>query len=109
MEKIENEKQFKAALARIEELLPLTWGDDVPEDDPKNIELTLLANLVADWEDEHVVLNELSNDSDKSTPEIINKKFEGLTISQETKDLVEGLSLSQEEMSDERTRYILGY
>ncbi len=41
--------------------------------------------------------------------EIIRNKFKGLTISQETKDLVRDLSLSSEEMGDERTQYILGY
>lgn len=39
----------------------------------------------------------------------IRKKFKKLAISQETKDLVNGLSLSDEEMKDERTKYILGY
>jgi len=45
----------------------------------------------------------------KSVAEIIRKKFERLAISQETKELVSDLSLSSEEMDDERTRYILGY
>ena len=55
---IETEEQYQAALARIEELLHKCW-DDVPEDDPKNIELAVISNLVADWEDEHVVLDDL--------------------------------------------------
>lgn len=58
MTKIQTEQEFKAICARIEELLPLTCGEDVPDDDPKNLELTLLANLVADWEDENVILDE---------------------------------------------------
>jgi len=41
--------------------------------------------------------------------EIIREKFKNLVISEETKELVRGLSLSKEEMEDERTRYILGY
>jgi hypothetical protein len=45
--------------------------------------------------------------SKESPSEIIRKKFKRLEISQETKDLVNGLSLSSEEMTDERTRYIL--
>ena len=40
-------------MARIEELLPLTWGEGVPEDSPENIELALLGDLVADYEDVH--------------------------------------------------------
>ncbi len=39
----------------------------------------------------------------------IRKKFKGLQISKETKELVSDLSLSPEEMNDERTKYILGY
>ena len=50
---IKTEKEYEAAMARIEELLPLTWGDDVPADSPENIELNLLSDLVADYEDVH--------------------------------------------------------
>ena len=53
MVQIKTEAQYNAALARIEELLPLTWGDDVPEDSPENLELALLTDLVADCEDVH--------------------------------------------------------
>lgn len=56
MTKIQTEKEFKTICARIEELLPLTWGDNVKEDDAACVELNLLANLVADYEDEHVKL-----------------------------------------------------
>ena len=45
----------------------------------------------------------------KSTADIIRQKFKNLAISEETKNLVRGLSLSAEEMNDERTKYILGY
>lgn len=44
-----------------------------------------------------------------SAADIIRRKFKNLKISQETKELVRGLSLSAEEMNDERTKYILGY
>ncbi|MBQ6209316.1 MAG: hypothetical protein IJK42_06035 [Prevotella sp.] len=44
----------------------------------------------------------------KTASEIIREKFKDLAISQETKDLVRGLSLSSEEIADERTQYILG-
>ena len=53
MAQIKTEKEYEAAMARIEELLPLTWGDNVPEDSPENIELALLSNLVAEYEDVH--------------------------------------------------------
>jgi hypothetical protein len=52
---IKTEKEFRAVLARIDELVPLT-GEDVAEDDPKNLELNLLCELVAEYEDEHVIL-----------------------------------------------------
>lgn len=44
----------------------------------------------------------------KSNAAIIREKFKDLKISKETNDLIDGLSLSEEEMNDERTRYILG-
>lgn len=56
MVQIKDETQYKATLARIEELLPLTWGDQVPDESPEKIELALLSDLVADYEDEHVNL-----------------------------------------------------
>ena len=52
MTRIESEKQYKAAMARIEELLPLVTGD-TPEDDIHSVELVLLSNLVADYDNEH--------------------------------------------------------
>ena len=53
MTAFKTQKEYEAMLARIEELLPLTWGDNVPEDSPENIELTLISSLVADYEDIH--------------------------------------------------------
>lgn len=52
MTKIENEKQYEVTLKRVEHLM-LTLPEDTPEDDPQMIELTLLGNLVADYEEEH--------------------------------------------------------
>ena len=50
------------------------------------------------------------SEGQKPTPsEIIRNKFKDLAISPETRELIEGLSLSKEEMNDERTKYILGY
>jgi HTH-type transcriptional regulator/antitoxin HigA len=53
MAQIKTEKEYQAAMARIEELLPLTWEDGTPEDSPENIELSLLSDLVAEYEDIH--------------------------------------------------------
>lgn len=52
---IKTEKELRAILARIDELVPLT-GEGVAEDDPKNLELNLLCELVAEYEDENVFL-----------------------------------------------------
>ena len=52
---IKTEKELRAILARIDQLVPLT-GENVAEDDPKNLELNLLCELVAEYEDENVVL-----------------------------------------------------
>ena len=52
MTKIENEKQYNSAMKRIDELLKVVT-DNTQEDDVRNVELILLSNLVADYEDEH--------------------------------------------------------
>ncbi len=52
MTKIQNETQYQAALARVEELM-LGLPEDTSADDPRMIELTLLGNLVADYDEEY--------------------------------------------------------
>lgn len=52
MVRIENEIQYQAAMARIEELLPVVT-EDTPTTDKNSIELVLLSNLVADYDNEH--------------------------------------------------------
>lgn len=52
MTKIENQTQYDWAMQRIEELLPLV-DENTPTSDPNSIELGLLSNLAADYEDEH--------------------------------------------------------
>lgn len=52
MVRIENEIQYQAAMARIEELLPVVT-EDTPTTDKDSIELVLLSNLVADYDNEH--------------------------------------------------------
>lgn len=56
MTKIENEAQYKWAVARVEEQLPLV-NDDTPRDDRNLIELERLSNLVADYSDEHFAID----------------------------------------------------
>lgn len=55
MTKIENEKQYEWAVARVEQLLPLV-NDNTSETDPNYIEMVLLSNLVADYSEEHYSL-----------------------------------------------------
>ena len=52
MTRIETEKQYQAAMSRIEELIPLVT-EDTPDDDIHSMELVLLSNLVADYDDVH--------------------------------------------------------
>ena len=62
---IKTEKELRAILARIDELVPQT-GEEVAEDDPKNLELNLLCELVAEYEDENVILE--SSMEENSSP-----------------------------------------
>lgn len=52
IETIETEEQYQAAMARIEELLPLVT-EDTPKDDIHSVELILLSNLVADYDEKN--------------------------------------------------------
>ena len=51
MAKIKTEKQYKAACMRIEELLKVV-SNETPADDQNYLELDLIADLVADYEEE---------------------------------------------------------
>ncbi len=57
MVKIENEAQYSGALKRVEELM-LKLPENTPEDDPEMVELILLGNLVADYDEEHYAIGE---------------------------------------------------
>lgn len=50
MVRTENEKQYQAVMGRIEELLPVV-DDNTPTDDRNAVELVLLSNLAADYDD----------------------------------------------------------
>ena len=52
MAKIKDKKQYDAACARIEELLKVV-SNNTPTDDKNYLELDLLSDLVADYEEEH--------------------------------------------------------
>lgn len=59
MTKITTETQYQAALKRVEHLA-LSLPEDTPADDPRMIEMTLLGNLVADYDEEHYPIGEPS-------------------------------------------------
>ena len=52
MAHIENEIQYESVMKRINELLEIV-SDDTSADDVNSVELVLLSNLVADYEDQH--------------------------------------------------------
>lgn len=58
MTQIINDAQYKWALERVEELLPLVT-DETPVNDPASIELELLSNLVADYSEAHFSIDNL--------------------------------------------------
>lgn len=51
-DRIENETQYQIALKKVEGLM-MELPEDMPADDPRMVELTLLGNLVADYNEEH--------------------------------------------------------
>ena len=52
MTQIKTKKQYEAACERIDELLKVV-GNNTPTDDKNYIELDLISDLVADYEEEH--------------------------------------------------------
>ena len=52
MAMIENDMQYEATLKRIDELLEIV-DDQTPAEDKNSVELVLLSNLVADYEEAH--------------------------------------------------------
>ena len=52
MAQIKSEAAYRAAMSRIEELLPLV-NDNTPVDDPNYLELDMISDLVEEYEDVH--------------------------------------------------------
>ena len=92
MARIKTEKEYEAAMARIDELLPLTWGDNIPEDSPENIELELLSDLVAEYEDIHYPI------SKPTLIDIIKLRMYEMGLSQ--KAIAAMLGISEPRMSE---------
>ena len=92
MAHIKTEKEYEAAMARIDELLPLTWVEGVPEDSPENIELNLLSELVAEYEDIHYPIGK------PTLIEIIKLRMYEMGLSQ--KAIATLLGISEPRMSE---------
>ncbi|MCR5038705.1 MAG: helix-turn-helix domain-containing protein [Bacteroidales bacterium] len=92
MAQIKTEKEYRATMARIDELLPLTWQDGAPEDSPENIELELLSELVAEYEDIHYPIGK------PSLIEIIKLRMYEMGLSQ--KAIASLLGISEPRMSE---------
>lgn len=52
MAHIKSEAAYRAAMKRIEELLPLV-NDNTPVDDPNYLELDIISDMVEEYEDVH--------------------------------------------------------
>ena len=68
MSPIIDEKQYKAIMARIDELFFAT-DENTPDDDPRLLELDLLSSWVEDYEKEHFPIEA------PSLPSVINSRL----------------------------------
>ena len=91
MTQIENEMQYRSIMERIEELLKVV-DDNTPENDRNNVELMLLSNLVADYEDIHYPV------SKPSLVEILKLRMFEMGLSQT--GLADLLGMNQSKISE---------
>lgn len=94
MAQIENEIQYKQTMTRIEELLAVV-DDNTPADDKNAVELALLSNLVADYDELHYPI------STPSLPSVLRQKMYELHLTQN--QLAEKLNVSPARMSEYMT------
>ena len=90
MSKITKE-QYEFALARIEELLPLV-GDETPANDRNAIELTMMSDVVIDYEKEHFPIGK------PSVAELIELSLEEEGMTQ--KQLAQEIGVSPSRIND---------
>lgn len=90
MSKITKE-QYEFALARIEELLPLV-NDDTPANDRNAVELTMMSDVVIDYEKEHFPI------SKPSVAELIEMSLEEEGMTQ--KQLAQQIGISPSRIND---------
>ena len=91
MARITNETAYKATMERIEELLPLV-DDQTPPTDKNLVELDLLSELAAEYEEEHFPI------AAPSLPDIIRLRMAEMGLTQNK--LSELLGVSPSRVSD---------
>lgn len=91
MAQIKSEAAYRAALKRIEELLPLV-NDNTPEDDPHYLELDMISDMVEEYEEVHYPI------SKPTLIEVIKLRLYEMGITQSK--LAEMLGLSNARVSE---------
>lgn len=86
-----SKEQYEFALARIEELLPLV-DDNTPANDRNAVELTMMSDVVIDYEKEHFPI------SKPTVAQLIQLSLDEKNMSQ--KQLAEEIGVSQSRISD---------
>ena len=91
MAQIKNEAAYRAALARIEELLPLV-NDETPTDDKYYLELDMISDMVEEYEEIHYPIGK------PTLIEVIKLRLYEMGLTQ--KKLAEMLGLSNARVSE---------
>lgn len=91
MTKINSKEQYDSIMARIEELLPLV-DDNTPATDKNCVELELLSNLAADYEDEFFPIRK------PSLQETLKLRLAEMSLSQ--KDAAKKIGISTARLCD---------
>ena len=91
MAQIKNEAAYRAALSRIEELLPLV-NDETPVDDKNYLELDMILDMVEEYEDIHYPIGK------PSLVDVIKLRLYEMGINQSK--LAEMLGLSNARVSE---------
>ena len=91
MAQIKSEEAYKAALARIEELLPLV-NDETPTDDRNYLELDMISDMVEEYEEIYYPIGK------PSLIEVIKLRLHEMVINQSK--LAEMLGLSKARVSE---------
>ncbi len=91
MTRIKTEVEYNAAMERIEELL-LVVDEQTPENDKSSVELVLLSNLVADYDEAHYPI------SSPTLADVLRLRMYEMGLTQ--KKIAEMLGVSPSRVSD---------